>query len=150
MVLWQGLFLAPTVTASALKGAIFAAKLYERLGFEVYPAGDTKRHDIIQAVTLSSPQALKAFCAGIQSASPVDSFVKPDPSPMPGYEHEVIMAAGNFVSGSSIELSADAPLKEPYTVYFQGGLTAPHAKYGIINTVQKLIDDKIIDRKQLK
>ncbi|MBR1877113.1 MAG: methionine gamma-lyase family protein [Lachnospiraceae bacterium] len=147
---YQGLFLSPFVTASAMKGAIFAAKLYERLGFEVYPSADSTRYDIIQAVTMGSKEALISFCAGIQSASPVDSFVSPEPSYMPGYEHEVIMAAGNFVSGSSIELSADGPLKAPFTVYFQGGLTPAHAKYGIMNTVQKLVSDKIIDRKLLK
>lgn len=147
---YQGLFLAPFVTASALKGAIFAAKLFERVGFEAYPACESRRNDIIQAVTLGSKEALCSFCAGIQGASPVDSFVVPQPSPMPGYDSDVIMAAGNFVSGSSIELSADGPLREPYAVYFQGGLTWAHAKYGIINALQKLVDDKIIDRKQLR
>ena len=147
---YQGLFLAPTVTAAALKGAIFAARLFERAGFEAFPASGVKRHDIIQAVNLGSEEALCSFCAGIQGASPVDSFVVPTPSPMPGYEDEVIMAAGNFVSGSSIELSADGPLREPYTVYFQGGLTAPHAKFGIMNAFQKMVNDKIIDRGLLK
>ncbi len=147
---YQGLFLAPFVTASALKGAIFAAKLFERAGFEAYPPSESRRHDIIQAVTLGSKEALCSFCAGIQASSPVDSYVVPQPAPMPGYESDVIMAAGNFVSGSSIELSADGPLKPPYTVYFQGGLTSAHAKYGIMNALQKLVDDKIIDRKQLK
>ncbi len=147
---YQGLFLAPFVTASALKGAIFAAKLFERVGFEAYPDSESRRNDIIQAVTLGSREALCSFCAGIQGASPVDSFVAPQPSPMPGYDSDVIMAAGNFVSGSSIELSADGPLREPYAVYFQGGLTWAHAKYGIINALQKLVNDKIIDRKQLR
>ena len=147
---YQGLFLAPFVTASALKGAIFAAKLFERVGFEAYPDFESRRNDIIQAVTLGSREALCSFCAGIQGASPVDSFVAPQPSPMPGYDSDVIMAAGNFVSGSSIELSADGPLREPYAVYFQGGLTWAHAKYGIINALQKLVNDKIIDRKLLR
>lgn len=137
---YQGLFLAPTVTASALKGAIFAANIYEKLGFPVIPNGTESRHDIIQAVTLGSPDKLIAFCSGIQGAAPVDSFVSPEPWPMPGYDSDVIMAAGAFVSGSSIELSADGPLKEPYAVYFQGGLTFPHAKFGILNSLQKLID----------
>ncbi len=147
---YQGLFLAPSVTASALKGAVFAACLYEKLGFSVYPAGSEERYDIIQAVTLGSKEALISFCAGIQGASAIDSFVSPEPWPMPGYDCEVIMAAGNFVSGSSIELSADGPLRSPYTVYFQGGLTSAHSKFGIINTLQHLINDKIIDRSVLK
>ena len=137
---YQGLFLAPTVTAAALKGAIFAANIYEDLGFPVIPNGTESRHDIIQAVTLGTPEKLIAFCRGIQGAAPVDSFVSPEPWPMPGYDSDVIMAAGAFVSGSSIELSADGPLKEPYAVYFQGGLTFPHAKFGILNSLQKLID----------
>ena len=147
---YQGLFLAPSVTASALKGAIFAANIYERLGFDVLPDGREDRYDIIQAVTFHRADALKAFCRGIQAAAPVDSFVTPEPWPMPGYDSDVIMAAGNFISGSSIELSADGPLKEPYTVYFQGGLTWAHAKYGIINSLQYLVNDKVVDRKMLK
>lgn len=147
---YQGFFMAPTVTASALKGAVFAAALYERLGFEVYPRADEKRTDIIQAVTLRSKEALLSFCKGIQSASAIDSFVSPTPSDMPGYDCEVVMAAGDFISGSSIELSADAPLKSPYNVYFQGGLTQFHAFAGIIKTLQCLADDKIIDRSALK
>ena len=147
---YQGFFLSPVVTASALKGAIFAAALYERLGFDVFPSSDEERTDIIQAVTLRSKEALLSFCKGIQSASAVDSFVSPAPSPMPGYDCDVIMAAGDFVSGSSIELSADAPLKSPYNVYFQGGLTSFHAVSGIIKTLQCLINDKIIDRSALK
>ena len=139
--LYQGFFLAPTVTAGAEKGAIFAAKLYERAGFQVNPAGDTPRHDIIQAVELQSPEALKAFCKGIQSAAPVDSYVTPEPWAMPGYDDPVIMAAGAFVQGSSIELSADGPLRPPYTVYFQGGITWQHAKYGILMSLQKLVDE---------
>ncbi|MCR5650611.1 MAG: methionine gamma-lyase family protein [Lachnospiraceae bacterium] len=147
---YQGFFLAPHVTASALKGAVFAAHLYDRLGFEVSPGISDERTDIIQAVTLRSKEALISFCKGIQSSSAVDSFVSPDPSPMPGYEHEVVMAAGDFISGSSIELSADAPLKSPYTVFFQGGLTSSHAEAGIIKTLQQLVNDKIIDRSALK
>ena len=130
--LFQGFFLAPTVTASALKGAIFAANLYERLGFPVIPNGSESRHDIIQAVTLGSREALCAFCKGIQQAAPVDSYVTPEPWAMPGYDSEVIMAAGAFIQGSSIELSADGPCREPYAVYFQGGLTWQHAKLGIL------------------
>ena len=141
---YQGLFMAPTVTASALKGAIFAANLYEKLGFSVLPNGTEPRHDIIQAVTFGKPEGVIAFCKGIQAASPVDSFATPEPWPMPGYDSDVIMAAGNFVSGSSIELSADGPIKPPYSVYFQGGLTWQHAKYGIMNTVEYLLRDKVI------
>ena len=141
---FQGFFMAPTVTASALKGAIFAASIYERLGYGCYPSADTKRHDIIQAITLVSDKALIAFCRGIQKAAPVDSFVDPEPWDMPGYDCKVIMAAGAFVSGSSIELSADGPLKEPYTVYFQGGLTWPSAKLGILMTVQEMKNEGIL------
>ena len=142
--LFQGFFLAPTVTASALKGAIFAANLYERLGFPVIPNGSESRHDIIQAVTLGSREALCAFCKGIQQAAPVDSYVTPEPWAMPGYDSEVIMAAGAFIQGSSIELSADGPCREPYAVYFQGGLTWQHAKLGILLSLQKLVDAGIV------
>ena len=142
--LFQGLFLAPTVTAGALKGAIFAANLYERLGYAVIPNGTEERYDIIQAVTLGSKEAIVAFCHGIQAAAPVDSFVVPEPWAMPGYQSEVIMAAGAFVQGSSIELSADAPIQEPYAVYFQGGLTWYHAKLGILMSLQKLVEAKIV------
>ena len=138
--LYQGLFLAPTVTAGALKGAVFAANLYEPLGFPCVPTADEDRHDIIQAVTLGSPEAMRAFCAGIQAAAPVDSYVTPEPWAMPGYDAEVIMAAGAFVQGSSIELSADGPIRPPYAVYFQGGLTWQHAKLGILMSLQKLAD----------
>ena len=141
---YQGLFLAPTVTASALKGAIFAANLYERLGFPVIPNGKEERHDIIQAVTFGSPEGVIAFCKGIQAAAPVDSFVTPEPWDMPGYDSKVIMAAGAFVSGSSIELSADGPIMPPYAVYFQGGLTWPHAKFGIMRSLQQLLDDGVV------
>ncbi|MBE5862216.1 MAG: hypothetical protein E7295_05130 [Lachnospiraceae bacterium] len=135
---YQGFFLAPTVTASALKAAIFAANIYERLGFPVIPNGSESRHDIIQAVTFGKPEGVIAFCEGIQAAAPVDSHVTPEPWDMPGYDAKVIMAAGAFVSGSSIELSADGPIKEPYAVYFQGGLTWPHAKFGILRSLQSL------------
>ena len=137
---YQGFFMAPTVTAGAEKGAVFAASLYERLGFRVHPAGSEERYDIIQAIDLKTPEYLKAFCRGIQAAAPVDSFVTPEPWAMPGYMDEVIMAAGAFVQGSSIELSADGPLREPYTVFFQGGLTWYHAKFGILMSLQKLVD----------
>jgi len=137
---YQGLFLAPTVVAGALKGAIFAANLYEGLGFRVVPGGAEERHDIIQAVELGSPEAMRAFCHGIQAAAPVDSFALPEPWPMPGYDNDVIMAAGAFVQGSSIELSADGPIREPYAVYFQGGLTWYHAKLGILMSLQKLVE----------
>ena len=129
------------------KGAIFAANIYEKLGYTCIPDADESRHDIIQAITLKTPEAVIAFCEGIQAAAPVDSYVVPEPWAMPGYDSDVIMAAGAFVSGSSIELSADAPMKEPYTVFFQGGLTFNHAKYGILLSLQKLIDKGIIDLK---
>ena len=141
---YQGFFLAPTVTAGALKGAIFAANLYERLGFKCVPNAAESRHDIIQAVELGSREAMVAFCKGIQAAAPVDSYVDPIPWAMPGYDSEVIMAAGAFVQGSSIELSADGPIREPYAVYFQGGLTWYHAKLGILMSLQKLIDAGIV------
>ncbi len=141
---YQGLFLAPVVTAGALKGAIYAANIYESLGFPVVPGSTESRHDIIQAVTLHSPKALIAFCRGIQAAAPVDSHVTPEPWAMPGYDDEVIMAAGAFVQGSSIELSADGPLRAPYAVYFQGGLTWYHAKLGILMSLQKLYEEDLI------
>ena len=141
---YQGFFLAPTVTAGALKGAIFAANIYERLGFAVVPNGSESRHDIIQAVTFGTPEGVVAFCEGIQAAAPVDSHVTPEPWDMPGYDAKVIMAAGAFVSGSSIELSADGPIKPPYAVYFQGGLTWQHAKFGILRSLQSLIDKGIV------
>ena len=141
---YQGFFLAPTVTASALKGAVFAANVYEALGFSVVPNARESRHDIIQAVTFGKPEGVIAFCKGIQAAAPVDSHVTPEPWAMPGYDSDVIMAAGAFVSGSSIELSADGPIKPPYAVYFQGGLTWPHAKFGILMSLQKLIDAGVV------
>ena len=137
---YQGFFLAPTVTAAALKGAVFAANVYEKLGFAVVPNGTESRHDIIQAVTFGKPEGVIAFCQGIQAAAPVDSFVSPEPWDMPGYDSPVIMAAGAFVQGSSIELSADGPIKPPYAVYFQGRLTWQHAKFGILMSLQKLAD----------
>ena len=136
----QGLFLAPTVTAAALKGAILAATIYEGLGYHAIPAANEPRYDIIQAVEFGKPELLIAFCEGIQAASPIDSYVTPTPWPMPGYDSDVIMAAGTFVSGASIELSADGPIKAPYAVYFQGGLTYPHAKYGIMKSLQQIVD----------
>lgn len=141
---YQGLFLSPVVVAGALKGAIFAANVYEKAGFVVRPDGSEPRYDIIQAVELGSADGLLAFCKGIQAAAPVDSFVTPEPWPMPGYDSDVIMAAGAFVQGSSIELSADGPLKEPYSVFFQGGLTWYHAKLGIMMSVQKMFEKDII------
>lgn len=141
---YQGLFLAPTVVAGALKGAIFAANAYEKLGFKVVPDGKEERYDIIQAVELRSAKGLIAFCKGIQAAAPVDSFVTPEPWAMPGYDDDVIMAAGAFVQGSSIELSADGPLREPYAAYFQGGLTWYHAKLGIIMSMHKMYEEGLI------
>ena len=143
--MYQGFFLAPTVVASALKGAIFAANIYEKLGFGVVPNSKEPRHDIIQAVTLGSAEAMIAFCKGIQAAAPVDSNLTPVPYKMPGYDSEVIMAAGDFIQGSSIELSADGPIREPYAIYFQGGLTWPHAKLGILMSLQKLYEEKLAD-----
>lgn len=141
---YQGFFLAPTVTAGALKGAIFAANIYEGLGYPVVPDGRESRHDIIQAVTFDNPEGVVAFCQGIQAAAPVDSHVTPEPWDMPGYDSQVIMAAGAFVSGSSIELSADGPIKPPYAVYFQGGLTWQHAKFGILRSLQSLVDKGLL------
>ncbi len=142
--MYQGFFLAPTVVSGALKGAIFAANLYERMGFRCVPNATESRHDIIQAVELGSPERMKAFCLGIQAAAPVDSYVTPIPWEMPGYDNEVIMAAGAFIQGSSIELSADGPIREPYAVYFQGGLTWYHAKTGILMSVQKLYEQGLV------
>ncbi|MBQ2981663.1 MAG: methionine gamma-lyase family protein [Lachnospiraceae bacterium] len=142
---YQGLFMAPTVTAGALKGAIFAANVYEKLGYKVVPNSTEERHDIIQAVTFGTPEGVIEFCKGIQAAAPVDSHVEPEPWAMPGYDAPVIMAAGAFVSGSSIELSADGPIKPPYNVYFQGGLTWYHAKVGIMMSLQKLMDAGIVN-----
>lgn len=147
---YQGLFLAPAVTAGALKGAVFAANIYESLGYDVVPDGSESRHDIIQAVTFGQPEGVVAFCRGIQSAAPVDSHVTPEPWDMPGYDAKVIMAAGAFVSGSSIELSADGPMKPPYAVYFQGGLTWYHAKFGILKSLQSMVDGGLVDKSSLR
>ena len=147
---YQGLFMAPTVVSGALKGAIFAANIYERLGFRCVPNATESRHDIIQAVELKTPENVIAFCKGIQAAAPVDSYVTPVPGDMPGYDSQVIMAAGAFVQGSSIELSADAPLRKPYAVYFQGGITYAHAKLGILKSVQSMIDDGYINKEIIK
>ena len=141
---YQGFFLAPTVTAGALKGSIFAANIYEGLGYPVVPDGRESRHDIIQAVTFNNPEGVVAFCQGIQAAAPVDSHVTPQPWDMPGYDSQVIMAAGAFVSGASIGLSADGPIKPPYAVYFQGGLTWQHAKFGILRSLQSLVDNGLL------
>lgn len=143
---YQGLFLSPVVVAGALKGAIFAANVYEKAGFVVRPDGSEPRYDIIQAVELGSADGLLAFCKGIQAAAPVDSFVTPEPWPMPGYDSDVIMAAGAFVQGSSIELSADGPIKEPYAVYFQGGLTWQHAKLGILMSLEYLVREGLVTK----
>ena len=143
--LYQGFFMSPMVVAGALKGAIFAANMYERLGFNVVPAGNEKRYDIIQSVELGSAERMIAFCKGIQAAAPVDSYVTPVPYPIPGYNDDVIMAAGAFVQGSSIELSADGPIREPYAVYFQGGLTFSHAKFGIMMSLQKLLYEGLVE-----
>mgnify|MGYP005947845763 CR=1 FL=1 len=147
---FQGLFLAPTVVSGALKGAIFAANVYERLGFDVVPNSTEPRYDIIQAITFGKPEGVIAFCQGIQAAAPVDSYVSPEPWDMPGYDSQVIMAAGAFIQGSSIELSADGPIKPPYSVFFQGGLTWYHAKLGILMSLQKLLDAGIVKPEQLK
>ena len=143
---YQGLFQAPLVVSGALKGAIFAANLYERLGFTVLPNGTEERHDIIQAIALETPERLCAFCEGIQAGAPVDSYVTPEPWDRPGDDSKVIMAAGAFVQGSSIELSADGPLREPYNVYFQGGLTWHHAKFGILMSLQKLYIRNLVNK----
>jgi len=142
--LYQGFFLSPTVVAGAVKGAVFAAKVYETLGFNVLPSSFEVRHDIIQSIELGSPEAMEAFCHGIQFAAPVDSYIKPEACAIPGYPDEVIMAAGAFVQGSSIELSADGPVRPPYAIYFQGGLTWAHAKIGILMSVQKLLEKNLI------
>ena len=137
--------MAPTVVAGALKGAIFAANLYESLGFKVVPNSTESRHDIIQAVELGSGEAMIAFAKGIQAAAPVDSYVSPEPYAMPGYDSDVVMAAGTFIQGSSIELSADGPIREPYTIFFQGGLTWYNAKSGIMMSLQKLVDGGFVN-----
>lgn len=143
---YQGLFLAPTVTASALKGAIFAANIYEVLGYHTVPDSTESRHDIIQAIEFGCAKSVIEFCKGIQAAAAVDSFVTPEPWAMPGYDSDVIMAAGAFVSGSSIELSADGPIKPPYAVYFQGGLTFAHVKFGLLKSLQMLVNEGLIQQ----
>ncbi len=147
---YQGFFLAPSVVCGALKGAVFAANIYEKLGYPVVPGGSESRHDIIQAVTLGSAEGVIAFCRGIQAAAPVDSYVSPEPWAMPGYDSDVIMAAGAFVQGSSIELSADGPIKPPYAVYFQGGLTWTHAKLGILKSLQSMVDAGVIPAERIR
>lgn len=134
----QGLFLAPNVVAGSIKGAVYASRIFEKLGIEVLPRSTDKRSDIVQSIKFNSRDMLVAFCVGIQNAAPVDSFVTAEPAYMPGYVHEVIMAAGAFIQGSSIELSADAPLREPYIAYLQGGLSWHHAKIGVILSINKL------------
>ena len=146
---YQGFFMAPTVVSGALKGAVFAARCYEKLGFKVVPNSTESRHDIIQAVELGSKERMLAFCKGIQAAAPVDIYVTPEPWAMPGYDSEVIMAAGAFVQGSSIELSADGPIRAPYAVYFQGGLTWYHAKLGIMMSIQKLYEAGLLNKELL-
>ena len=141
-LLFQGLFMAPHVVAQALKTAVFCAAMMEELGLESSPGVDEKRSDIIQMVKLGSPENMKRFCLGIQAGAPVDSYVTPEPWPMPGYDCPVIMAAGSFVQGSSIELSADGPIREPYTVYMQGGLTYESGKLGIMMAVSAMLEDK--------
>lgn len=136
--MFQGLFLAPHIVGEAIKGSIFCAKLFEEMGYEVKPKYDAARSDIIQLIRLGSAEKVIAFCKGIQEAAPVDSFVSPEPWPMPGYDDPVIMAAGAFVQGSSIELSADAPIREPYIVYYQGGLTYEHAKLGTLLALKNI------------
>ena len=145
--LYQGFFMAPTVVSGALKGAIFAANIYESLGFKVVPDSRESRHDIIQAVELGSKDAMIAFAKGIQAAAPVDSYVSPEPYAMPGYDSDVIMAAGAFIQGSSIELSADGPIREPFTIFFQGGLTWYNAKFGIMMSLQKLYEGGFVSLK---
>ena len=148
-LLYQGFFMGPHVAASAEKGAIFAANIYEGLGFDVTPDGREPREDIIQAITFHDPQGVISFSKGIQKAAPVDSFVTPEPAPMPGYSDQVIMAAGCFISGSSIELSCDGPLREPYTVYFQGGLTWYHSKFGVMMSLQQMVEDGFVQKERL-
>ncbi|MCL5780957.1 MAG: methionine gamma-lyase family protein [Firmicutes bacterium] len=141
-LLFQGIFMAPHIVAEALKGAVFAARLFDRLGFKVSPAYDEPRSDIIQSIALETPQRLVAFCRGIQAASPIDAHALPEPDYMPGYENDVIMAAGTFVQGASLELSADAPLREPYAVYLQGGLSKEYVRIGVINAAKNVLEVK--------
>ncbi|MDD6390378.1 MAG: methionine gamma-lyase family protein [Firmicutes bacterium] len=142
--MFQGLFIAPRVVNGAVKGAVLCGRVFEKLGYDVCPKPEDKRSDIIEAVRLGTPEAVVSFCQGVQAAAPIDSYVKPIPWDMPGYDDQVVMAAGAFVQGSSIELSADAPIREPYNVYFQGGITYEHSKFGVIKALQALVDDNII------
>ncbi|MBQ9420623.1 MAG: methionine gamma-lyase family protein [Lachnospiraceae bacterium] len=144
-LLYQGIFLSPTVTAGAVKGAMLAAAVYERLGYPAAPGSSDPRYDIIEAITLGSPEKIISFCRGVQRASAVDAFVAPEPSPMPGYDSDIIMANGSFISGSSIELSADGPLRDPYTVFFQGGITYPHSKLGVVMSCQQMLEDGFLE-----
>lgn len=148
--LFQGLFLAPTVTAAALKTSILAANAYQNLGYLTVPNATEERFDIIQAIRFERPEGLIAFCRGIQAGAPVDSFVTPEPWDMPGYDSQVIMAAGAFVQGSSIELSADGPMKPPYHAFFQGGLTYEHGRIGIMKSLQALLDEGVISADALQ
>jgi len=143
--MFQGLFIAPKTVSDALKGAVFCSRIFEKLGYEVCPRWDEERSDIIQSIKLKSPEKVIAFCQGIQHSAPVDSFVSPEPWDMPGYESKIIMAAGAFVQGSSIELSADAPIREPYIAYFQGGLTYDHAKFGVLRGLQTMYDKGLLE-----
>lgn len=142
--MFQGLFIAPRVVNGAVKGAVLCGRVFEKLGYDVCPKPEDKRSDIIEAVRLGTPEAVVSFCQGVQAAAPIDSYVRPIPWDMPGYDDQVVMAAGAFVQGSSIELSADAPIREPYNVYFQGGITYEHSKFGVIKALQALVDDNII------
>ncbi|MCI5897583.1 MAG: methionine gamma-lyase family protein [Anaerovoracaceae bacterium] len=142
--MFQGLFMAPKVVNGAVKGAMLCAKAFENLGYEVCPKAEEDRSDIIESVVLKSPEAMKAFCRGIQGAAPIDAYVTPEPWAMPGYDDPVIMAAGAFVQGSSIELSADGPIRPPYIVYFQGGLTYEHSKFGVIKALQAMKEDGLV------
>lgn len=138
--LYQGIFMAPHITAQAIKSALLCSSVFQNLGFEVDPTPDAPRYDIIQSIKFEKPEKVIAFCQGIQQGAPVDSFVTPEPWDMPGYADQVIMAAGAFIQGSSIELSADAPMREPYIAYMQGGLTYESAKLGIMVAAQKIMD----------
>ena len=142
--MFQGLFIAPRVTIGAVKGAALCAQVFADLGYEVCPGPEDPRNDTVEAVKLGTPEAVCAFCEGVQAAAPIDSYVTPVPWDMPGYTDQIIMAAGAFVGGSSIELSADAPMREPYIVYFQGGITYEHAKFGVIKALQTLKDKNIV------
>lgn len=142
--IYQGLFLAPHMTGQALKGSVFAAALFESLGFDTHPRWDASRTDLIQAIRFTCAEHLIAFVQGIQKASAVDAHVVPEPWDMPGYEHPVIMAAGTFIQGGSLELSADAPVREPYVAYMQGGLTYSHVKLGVLTAIQNMVDREIL------